>query len=440
MGRKYVKILCIFPAGLLLNLINIAEGDDVKAHYISSEPLVLHSLPSNESHHGNYDFFGVFVDANNRIISLYSYEYGEKSFTSVFDGKKWGESSTSIPFSKGMVNNGTFQVYGYEASGTMRIYSFSSDMKLSSHPTNTIKDNSRKAIVCLSPLTGTSDKFFAVGVYTESRLNPFNLLPFLWSGGHGARAEKLFGATVEEDKVTGYYDVPGPVEENEYVSDIRSVADDNTAHTVWIKHIEYLFNPEVIKYSSFDLSNKRWSEPEELFRGDEDPYKANLYLSPPSLTYDKENVYCAWSLEIGSRSDLDKKAIGSKMESGVYFCGKTNGHWSKPIKLVDSGSQPRVFVDNYGTVYIFWIEQNGLFYRYKTGADWSDRCLAVEDKEISKRKRGFSIPSSPPISISVDQDNNLHIVYIHKDLRSSKNQERKYKPEEIVYVKLTYQK
>lgn len=407
------------------------QAEDAKTHYINSKPLVLHLLPGDEY----YESANVFVDANNRIIVFYSYKYREKSFISVFDGKRWGESSASVPFSEGMVNNGTFQVYGYGSSGMMRIYSLSSDMKLSSQPTNAIKGNSRSYRTVIA-INGHPDKFFSVGVYTESRLNPFNLLPFLWSGGHGARAEKLFGATVEKDKVAGYYDVPGPVEENEYVSGISSMVSGSKVHTVWIKHIQYVYNPEVIKYSSFDLSNKHWSEPEELFRGDEDRHKVNLYLSPPSLACDKENVYFAWSLAPGGLSDLDKKAVGSKMELGVYFRGKTNSHLGKPVKLIDSGRQPRVIIDNCGTIYVFWIEESGLFYKYKTGTDWSGRCLAVEDKEISERERGHPPFMSPPLSISIDRDNNLHIIYIHDS--SGTFGEEGFKPEELVYIKLTH--
>jgi hypothetical protein len=431
MKRHSDKIMCIVLLCFLLYPFKIAWAEEAKTHYISSKPLVLHLLPGDEY----YGSANVFVDANNRIIVFYSYKHREKSFISVFDGKKWGESSASIPFSEGMVNNRTFQVYGYGSSGMMRIYSLSSDMKLSSQPTNTIKDNSRKGIGRLSPLTGAPDKFFSVDVYTESRLNPFNLLPFLWSGGHGARAEKLFGATIEKDKVTGCYDVPGPVEENEYASGISSIVEGNKAHIAWIKDIEYSSNPEVIKYSSFDLSNKCWSKPEELFRGDEDLYKVNLYLSPPSLACDKEKVYCVWSLEQGDFSDLDKKAISFKTEPGVYFCGKTNRHWDKPVKLIDSGSQPRVIIDNYGTIYVFWIEESGLFYKYKTGTDWSGRCLAVEDKEIYKWQIGLPPYLTSPLSISVDRDNNLHIIYIRDS--SGIFGEEGFEPEELIYIKLT---
>lgn len=434
MRNKYDKIICIFFLSILLNLIGIVQGDDEKAHYISSKPLVLHSLP--KSGDDSYECFGVFVDANDRVIAFYTHEDREKAFVSIFDGNQWSGSSAVIPFSKGMMNNGTFQVYGYDASGGMQICTLSSNMKLSFQSTNKIKDNSRKAIVYLVPLTGIPDKFFAVGGYTESRLNPFNLLPFLWSGGHGARTEKLFGAIVEKDKVTGYYDVPGPVEENEYVSDIESIVDGNTAHVAWIKKIAYSYHPEVIKYSSFDLSNKCWSEPEELFRGDEERDKVNLYLSPPSLACVKENVYCGWSLERGGSSHMGEKE--PKVEPGVYFCGKTDGHWDKPVKLVNSGRQPRVIVDNYGTVYVFWIEENGLFYKYRTGPDWSDRYLVVGDKEISYNTyRGFPPFTSPPLSISVDQNNNLHIVYIHRSFLAFENPEHKFKPEELVYIKLT---
>jgi hypothetical protein len=432
MRSKDGKIAYVFLSSLLLNLIGFAQGEDVKTHYISSKPLVLHLLPSDDY----YESAEVFVDASNRIIVFYSYKHGKRSFISVFDSKSWSESSAPAPFSKGMVNNGTFQAYRKGPLGTLRIYSLTSDMKLSSQPTKTIKYKSRKDIGCLLPLTGAPDKFFAVGCYTESRLNLSNLIPFIVSGGHGARAERLFGATVEKDKVTGYYNVPGPVEENESVSDIRIIVGGNTAHAVWRKNIEYSVNPEVMKYSSFDLSNKRWGQPEELFRGDEDPYKANLYLSPPSLACDKENVYCAWSLESGGRSDLDRKTIGSKMESGVYFRGKTNGHWDKPVKLTDSGNQAQVIIDNYGTIYVFWIEESGLFYKYKTGTDWGSRCLVVEDKEVSKRERGFPPYISTPLSIGVDRDNNLHIVYI-REASGNILGAGATETEELVYLRLT---
>jgi hypothetical protein len=424
----YFVLLCFLSCSL-----EAVRAEDAKGYYETSKPLVLHTL-SGYGKYAQYNNAKLFVDANNRVIAFYSCKHGEKSFISVYDGNKWGESSTSASFSGGMVNNGTFQVYGHGSSGMMRICSLSSDMKLSSQPTNTIEYNSRKGIGRLSPLTGDPDKFFSVDVYTESRLNPFNLLPFLWSGGHGARAEKLFGATIEKGKVTGFYDVPGPVEENEYVSDISSVVEGNKVHTAWIKGVDYSSNPEVIKYSSFDLSNKRWSEPEELFKGDEERYKVNLYLSPPSLACVKENVYCVWSLELGGSSHMGEKE--PKVEPGVYFCGKTNSHWGKPVKLFDSGHQPRVIIDNYGTIYVFWIEENkGLFYKRKIGTDWSERCSAVEDKEISEWARGLPPFMSPPISIGLDRDNNFHIIYIRES--SGVYGKEGFKPEELVYVKLT---
>jgi hypothetical protein len=433
MISKYGTIsICI-----ILFIVSIAMGEDATTHYVSSTPLVLHSLP--KSGYDRYNNFGVFVDVNDRIIAFYTHKDGEKAFVSIFDSNQWSESSAVIPFSKGMMNNGTFQVYGYEASGGIQICTLSSNAKMSLQPTNKIKDDSRKAIVYLVPLTGTPSKSFAVGSYTESRLNPFNLLPFLLSGGHGAKAKRMFGAIIEKDKIKAYYDVPGPVEENEYVSNIECIMDGNTAHAVWMKEIEYSGHPEVIKYSSFDLSDKCWSKPEELFRGDEDPYKANLYLSPPSLTYAKENAYCVWSLKPGDPSRMDKEE--SKMEPGIYFRSKTNGCWDKSVKLFNSGSQPRVLVDNFGAVYVFWIEENGLFYKYRTDADWSDKYLAVKDEEISDSQyRGLPPFGFPPLSISVDPDNNLHILYIHRNILAVKNQEHKYKPEKIVYVKLTYKK
>ena len=100
------------------------------------------------------------------------------------------------------------------------------------------------------------------------------------------------------------------------------------------------------------------------------------------------------------------------------------------------GVQPQVIVGKDGAVHVFWIQRGkGLFYKTKAGTEWGDTCLAIKD-EIRTKEVGFLGPPAPPFSITMDNNNNLHIIYISESSGSTIRGE-KFMPEELAYVKLT---
>ena len=463
MERHFNKVIRIILLCLIANLFNIAWANDVQSYYVASKPLILHTLPAKD-HYLDYDSAEIFVDSDNRVIVLSSFAFRNndnwktKILLFVFDSQRWVNSketlSTLQPSGKtfsilqywgGMINNGVFQAY--RRDGCPTIYSLTPDAKLSTQPIKTIKiDTSKKVfknenyrhLEELLPLEGDSDNFFIVGEYRESRLlNPLNFVSFLTSGGHHGFVERPFGAIVEQDKITGYYNTPEKLETNERSNIIDSVTGGNKVHCVGIRGIEYGYDPDRVQYSYFDLSKKQWAMPVELFREYKHTEKINQFLSPPSLAYDGENVYCTWSWHVFDTPRGSSNWPIRVKESGVYFCSGTDNQWSKPIKIADLGVQPKVVVNRDGTVYVFWIERNkGLFCRQKTDGDWSSTRLVIKDVMIRTKETG--IPGSPtqPFGVVVDKNNNLHIIYIRE--RSGIFGEEEFEPEELIYVKLTH--
>ena len=455
MRRKYGKILCVFLAGLFLNFTGIARGDDVKTHYISSKPLVLHSLPS-EDPYTEYDSAEIFADANNNIIVLSSFgfsngERDEKRMSLfVSDGRTWVNSESILPQYTDwhrMVNNGIFQAYTVNIPQIedrshvqkVSVYNLTRDMRLFSEPAQIIEmDENKKAfkqegsrvIMKLLPSRGNPNKFFILGYYTEYSLNPLDLIRRVTSAGHWGFVTKPFLTTVEQNKITGYYTTSEKLEINENSGELGiSLVKGAKIHHVGIKYREYCNNPPVIQYSSFDLFKNNWTEPVELFKGYKRSEEIFDSFSIPSLACYNGNFYCAWSWTVVDTATNDRHALPK--DSGVYFCNKTNDQWNKPIKIADLGILPQVFVDSYGTVYIFWIDRGkGLSYKYKTPTGWSDTFLAVKDAAIRTKETDLPVSPVSPFGIAVDKDNNFHVIYIRETVRKNKA------TEDLVYVNL----
>lgn len=462
MERYFNKVSCIILLCFIANLFNIAWANDVQSYYVASKPLILHTLPAKD-HYLDYDSAEIFVDSDNRVIVLSSFGfrwdggYKEKILLFVLDGETWGESERVLPGLqawRGIVNGGEIEVY--TSNDSPEIYGLTSDMKLTDQPIKIIKmDTSKKVfkhenyrhLEELLPLEGHSDNFFIVGRYRESRLlNPVNFALFLMSGGHQGFVHRPFGVIVEQNKITGYYNTPEKLETNEYSEIIDSVISDDEIHCVGVKSKDYSYAPVVIQYLSFDLSDKHWTEPVELFKGHKCSEETREFFKGPSIGCNMENIYCAWSRSVSDQAPGYKWPIRTE-ESGIYFCSRTNGVWEKPIKISDfidkTGkylipvSGPQVLVDKNGAVYVFWIERNkGLFCRQKTDGDWSSTRLVIKDVMIRTKETGIPGSLTQPFGVVVDKNNNLHIIYIRE--RSGIFGEEGFEPEELIYVKLTH--
>jgi len=108
------------------------------------------------------------------------------------------------------------------------------------------------------------------------------------------------------------------------------------------------------------------------------------------------------------------------------FCSRVDNQWTKPIKIADLGGNPKVAVDNYGNIHVVWLKYHeGLFHKVMSDGCWSDT-LVFEDSRVGE-----------PLSLAIDQNNNLNIVYARARVRKHKFLRRKIKPEELVYLKLT---
>lgn len=473
--NKNVQIVVFF---ILVNLLTVTWAKDMNSLYVTSQPYTLHMLPVTEPYL-DYDAAEVFVDANNNVIVLSSFCFrnNTKVLLFVFHNNTWTKSSITqvgFPHWRGMLVNGQFQAYSVYLSRlkveAISIYGLTSDMKLSSRPEKIIKmDKSKKAfpqernryIHELFPFAGEPDKFVAVGYYIESRLGPIDLIRRIMSAGHWGFVHKLFAAPVEQYDITGCYGIPAKLKTNERLDKRTSVISGTKIHSVIQKRREYHSDPDVILYADFDLSNNRWSKLVELFKDYKKRKESITFLSSfslPSLACYDENIFCAWDWVVVNRTPKTLESVHAA-ESGVYFCSRVDNQWTKPIKIADSGIQPRVIIGNDGAVCVFWIEpEKGLFYKIKTGLSWSNTYMAVEDKLIR------TIPTapplySPPFNVAVDNNHNLHIVYARHPVydrifmgrkptreeilayvrqeRKYESTERKFKPEELVYVKLT---
>lgn len=449
------NILCF----LLLTFFTLWANDS-KGNFVSSEPLVLHTIPVH-GRFGRYDTTEIFCDEENHIIVLCKFGFWDngnrqkETLLLVSETGKWAKSQ--VPCWGGMINDGVFQVYRMEdivkSDDNVRrmgisVYNIEHDLSLSSKATNTFeifeigrrdkvfKQEEHRTITDVVPLSRNPGKFFVVGYYVENRLlNPINFILYLASAGHHGYVHRSFGAIVEQDEITGYYTTPEKLKTNDHSSINDYIVRGNKIHCVGIKSKEYSCDPHVIRYLSFDLSDKRWTEPVKLFQGYKETEKINQFFNSPSVACDGENVYCCWSWQVIDTTSRYNWPTRIK-ESGVYFCSKVRGKWNEPIKIVDLGIQPWILVDNKSTVYIFWIElYKGLFCKRKTDAGWSDTIHLVKDSAI--RIKGMFFPEGPPsqpFSIAVDDDNNFHVIYIRDS--SGTFGEEGFKPEELVYVKL----
>lgn len=445
----YVKIIFIWCC--LLYTLNTAWSNKMKIDYEVPKPFVLHTL-SSYGLYNYYDDAEIFIDGENHIIVLSSFafrnnkDWRSKVLLFVFDGERWINSentSLGLQYWGGMINKGHFQVY--TINDLPEIYGLTPDMKLTVQPIKQVKTNKSKKVFKhenyrqlreLLPVEKQPDNLFIIGHYRESRLsNPANFVRFLASGGHWGFATRLYAATCEQDKVTGYYSIPEKLKVNSLLDSRDSIVSGNKVHVVWVKGTEYTDEPKVIQYSHFDLSKKQWSEITELFKGHKHSERTFNVFSPPSLACDNGNVYCVWSWVITDRTDIGRP-IRLK-ESGIYFCSRLNGQWNKPIKLTDLGIQPQVIADNNGEIYIFWIEQHeGLFYKHRTDGKWSEAISVVNDERVRVKETGLSGAESPPFSVAVEQNNNMHIVYI-REASGNILGAGTIEAEELVYLRLT---
>lgn len=460
MRRYSNKTMCIALLCFLLYALDTIWADEMKNYCVISKPLVLHTLPVHDRY-GHYDSAEIFVDADNHIIVLCSSilrdnnGYKKKISLFVFDNKTWVNNTLvlpGLPVWHGMVNNGVFQAYTTSNPPTkephemqiISIYSLGPDMKLSVEPSQVIQmDKSQKAfkgetrrhIRRLLPIINNDpNKFFILGKYYESKLNVGTIIGYVISGGHGAAASRLFAALVDGSRVLSYRNLIEKVKPEEHVGATRAVSTGNKIHAVWLKYRAYSNAPEAVQHASFHLGSRQWTKPVELFRGYKSSEKMFDGFSPPSLTCNKESVYCTWSWTVIDATKNNRPIRAE--ESGIYFCSKMNEQWDKPVKIADLGAQPQVIVDSDGAIHVFWIERDkGLFYKTKTDRGWSDTCLVIKDRTIRVKETG--LPGSPalPLSIAVDQNNNLHIIYI-RDSTGGRFTGNKFKPEELVYIKL----
>jgi len=456
------KIICTHILCFLLLTFSALWANDAKSHFVSSKPLVLHTIPVH-GRFGRYNTAEIFCDAENRITVLCKFGFWdndnrkESTLLFVSDKGKWDKSK--VPCWGGMINDGVFQAYRMEDivqpdDNTRRmgisVYNIEHDLSLSSKPTNTFeifeigkrdkvfKQEESRMITDVVPLSRNPGKFFVVGYYVESRLlNPINFILYLASAGHHGYVHRPFGAIVEQDEITGYYNTPEKLKVNDHSSIIDYVASGSKIHFVGEKNKEYSYDPHIIQYLSFDLNKKHWKKPVELFRGHKGSEKLRDDIGALSLACDNNIVYCSWSRNVADlTSEKDWTWTNRPDESGIYFCSGTNNQWGEPAIISKSGDHPIVLLDKKSTVYIFWIERyKGLSCKHKTNTAWSDTILLVKDPAI--RIRGMFFPGgspSQPFSIAVDNDNNFHIIYIRES--SGTFGEEEFKPEELVYVKV----
>jgi hypothetical protein len=333
-----------------------------------------------------------------------------------------------------MVNNGVFQAYAIqetEGAQTVLVYGLTSDLKLSPQPIKTINLNLSKKVFeneehreiqKLLPLPNNPDSYFVLGTYTISILNPITLIFRVYSGGHDGYAEGLFGAVLEQGKITRYYKCPVRLENNDRADAIVSIVNNNKAHVTWQKSREYSEGPVIIEYTNFDFDSNQWSSPVELFKASKYTRKGILdECGTSSLFCDEGNVYCVWPRYVKT---VSTKSIYSVLaeETGIYFCSRANDIWEKPVKITDSAGNPAILVGDTGDVCVLWVEeQEGLFYKWKTTSGWKDTDLAVD-----YQKSGYR--TIRPLCAVTDKEGNIHIVYARGNTNNSG---------ELVYVKLT---
>lgn len=449
--RLALIAVCIFARA--------SSGGDasiVEPNYTVSEVGTIHRIPV--SSYGKYTNAEVFIDAFDRVIALCAFEWWNqgnwegKNLLLTRVGGTWAEKQ--VPAKNGVMDNGHLLLYSIgrpeknKVAETVTVFRFDSEAQTLSQVQETVTDSGKKAFAWEAYRHSTqllalrNGEFFVVGYYREQRLSPIDVLGTFMSAGHWGFVQRVFGVTVQNDRITGYYNIPENPKTGEYVDRLTIVVSGGKVHTVWLKSREYSpltgKPPESLQYSSFDLSEALWARPIELFRGCKRSNESSLNrFSPPSLAGDGENVYCAWSWTVTDRSNIDRPV--RQKESGVYFCIARDGVWSKPTKISDSGIQPKVVVTKNGEVYVFWIVENhGLFYRMKTDAEWSEAVCVVKDDQIRTKETGLPTKSvTSPIAIALDNNSALHALYI----RSSRDKplvETERKPEELVYVKLVH--
>lgn len=451
----------IYSVLLVVNLYSYEDtilGDDMKGEWTVSKPKALFNLPP--VWYPKFSSAEVFMDSSNRIIVFCSFGYKErendihkeKALMFVSEGDQWVSSilTTSGYWAwQGMINNGVFQACSVRfpqateagKTQTICIYDIGPDMKLILQPTIKIdmdggkkvfKHEDYRDIMHLLPLDKIPYKFFVVGYYVENRWNLSDLIKRVKSFGHWGFVKRPFAAIIDNNNVSGYYTTSENLKTNERSRISSWAVCRGKIHFIGVKHREYCDDPPAIQYLYFDISNNQWAEPLELFRGYRKGEKITNFFDNPSLACNGENIYFTWPWIV---IDYDRRTRTN--ESGIYFCSKTNNQWNKADKLSDSGEQPKVIVDNNGKVYVFWIEPGkGLFCKVKTDTGWSDTYLAIKDETIRIKEIGLPGPVSPPLSITVDQNNNLHIIYI-REIRQENSSMGFVSSEELVYIKLT---
>jgi hypothetical protein len=248
----------------------------------------------------------------------------------------------------------------------------------------------------LFPWPDKPNVYLLLGLCTERKWDPLSMLGNIISGGHGAFSRWPFLAEINNGQVSCYHKWPEKFESNEIMVTPKMFVFKNKCHLVGEKYKEYLPSLQRIEYSDFDMEQKTWSKPVEIYKETSKDSARDATVGCPAVLATGSEVLVTWSLR-------DDGLLGS----GVFVRSKVNEKWSVIEKLSSSGDSPLLVEGQNGEIFIFWREEGkGLFCSSYEYGSWSKPCLAVIDEKIATGNTLWNITS--------DTNGDFHLVYEQK--------------------------
>jgi hypothetical protein len=262
---------------------------------------------------------------------------------------------------------------------------------------------------------GKDNLYFLQGECNKLPTNPFELLFFFTSGGHGILYKKPFLAEVRDDKMLRYlkFRYRGKLDESFYIKEASG--GENSINFLGFRQLEkpsmgprHPRQPVILYYADYNLEKRKvirnHTLHEDTARYDKDT-DTRFDYGPLSMDNFGDDVFIAFSWR-GSSGWSTKGFDIRDVKSDIYYweCGKSR---FGDIEKIAEGFSPVVRADLFGNVHVVWVDSDGVFFhKMRKDAGWGGAEIILSDVDICP-----DVAVTGHISAEFDKDNNLNMIY-----------------------------
>jgi len=357
---------------------------------------------------------GLFVDNDkNTFIRINDFLYVRNNWVEI---DKYGR------LLNGFLRDG--RVYmAFEKDGNIDIYNIRKDFELTSRikiieVPNFLWRGARFERIVAVP--GEDNSYLLQGECGKSPTNPFQLMFWFTSGGHGIIYRKPVLAEVRDDEMVRYlkFRYRGKLDESFYIKEASEGG--NTVGFLGLRQLEkpdfgpnkYAPAPVILHYADYNLERRKVARSHAVYENtpgyDKDTDSYSDY-GPLSMDSFGDDVFIVVSWRRRNRMNSSERFDIKDFESNIYYRECSKGDFGD-IERIGEGFSPIVRADFLGNVHVVWVDSDGVFFhKVRKGDRWSEAETILSDVDICPY-----IVYEGHISAEFDRHNSLNVIY-HSD-------------------------